>query len=147
MTYIDIGDYFGKWIKHPDVTDEVTISAIKLLDKVNAILEEAFTDGIDFDINPATNSYVAGQTYGGFRPQDCPQGSPGSSHKTGAGIDIHDGSVSGGGQLGEWLFKHQNRLMHHGLYMEHPTATVGKNTRWVHLTTRAPRSGRRVFMP
>lgn len=139
MNYILITDYFGKWLKHPDVTDTVMDNAIHLLDKVNALLEEAFADGVDLDINPITGSYVSGNTYGGFRPQDCPQGAPQSSHKTGRAVDIHDRHNI----LDEWCFKHQDRLMHYDLYMEHPQATP----RWCHLTTRAPASGKRVFHP
>ena len=139
MNYILVDDYFGPWRNHPDVTDERLNNALVLLDKVNALLEEAFLDGIDLDINPATGSYVSGKTYGGFRPQDCPQGAPQSSHKQGMAVDIYDPHNT----LDEWCFKHQDRLAHHNLYMESPTATP----KWLHLTTRAPKSLKRVFMP
>ena len=138
-TTILITDYFGKWREHPDATVEVVENAILLLDKVNSLLDEAFADGVDLIINHNTHSYVAGVEYGGFRPQDCKQGAPKSSHKIGKAVDIYDRN----NELDEWLFKHQNRLIHYDLYMEHPQATP----RWCHLSTKAPGSGKRVFMP
>ena len=30
--------------------------------------------GVSIPDNPATKNGVSGQTFGGFRPQDCPQG-------------------------------------------------------------------------
>ncbi len=132
-------DYFGQWANHPDATQEVRDNADILLQAVNNLMEEAYEDGIDFKLNPATKSYVSGATYGGFRPQRCTQGAPNSSHKTGQGIDVYDYGVG----FAEWCFKHQDRLQANGLYMESPSATVN----WCHLTTRAPKSGKRCFLP
>lgn len=138
-TTILIADYFGKWINHPDLTDKVMANAIILLDRVNPLLDAAFEDGIDLQINPLTGSFVAGNTYGGFRPQDCPQGAPQSSHKQGMAVDVFDKT----NELDEWAFKNQDRLRLFDLYIEHPQATP----RWCHLTTRPPGSGKRVFLP
>jgi hypothetical protein len=136
---ITIQDYFGPWEDHDDVTGEVIDNALELLGKVNDLIEVAFADEVDFPLNPVTKSHIAGKTYGGFRPQDCPQGAPTSSHKTGKGIDIYDPKHT----ISRWCFLHQAELKERGLYMEHPSATPT----WCHLTTRAPGSGKTCFHP
>ena len=136
---ISIEDYLGVWAGHKDADAAVQANATQFLLSVNAFLEEAFADGIDMHINPRTKSYISGKTLGGFRPQDAAEGSPMSSHKTGRGVDIYDPFC----ELAEWAFKHQDRLVHHNLYMEHPSKTI----RWLHLTNRAPGSHKRVFLP
>jgi len=52
-------------------------------------------------------------------------------------VDVADGN----GKLDETIT--DALLEAHGLYREHPEATPG----WCHLTTRAPKSGRRTFYP
>jgi hypothetical protein len=47
------------------------------------------------------------------------------------------------GKFGRWCLVNLKTLEEAGLYMEHPAKTPG----WVHLTTRAPASGNRVFLP
>jgi hypothetical protein len=47
------------------------------------------------------------------------------------------------GLFGKWCLEHLDELEKAGLYMEHPAYTIG----WVHLTTRSPDSGNRVFIP
>jgi hypothetical protein len=136
---ITLEDYFGQWIDHPDATADIKMAADALLMKVNTLLDMAFEGGVDLLINPATQSYVSGKAYGGFRPQDCPQGAPKSSHKAGRAVDIYDPH----GVLDEWCLKNTAKLKALGLYMEHPSATVS----WCHLTDRPPASGRTVFHP
>lgn len=130
-------DYFGPWAGHKDATDEVKANAETFLEKVNNLLYDAFAHMIDLEENPATGTLVSGKTYGGFRPQDCPQGAPNSSHKIGRGIDIYDPENT----LDNWIT--DAILEKHGLYREAPLATRG----WCHLTDRAPGSGRRTFQP
>jgi hypothetical protein len=130
-------DYFGKWENHPDLTDARKSNAIVLLDKVNLLLDESARFDIDLIENPATGTYISGQKYGGFRPQDCPQGAPTSSHKEGHGVDIYDPHNA----LDNWIT--DARLEQFGLYREYPLVTRG----WCHLTDRAPRSGKRTFLP
>ncbi len=138
---ITLSDYFGIWYNHPDATDEIKGNALALLEKVNNLLDYATTAGeIDLFINPNTKNFVAGKTYGGFRPQSCPQGAAGSSHKQGRGVDIYDPEHCG---LTQWCFRNQSVLVKFGLWMEHPDATSG----WCHLTDRPPASGRIVFRP
>ena len=134
---ITLSDYFGLWLNHPDATDEVKHAAAVLLACVNPLLDEAFNSGVDLPINPTTKSHVSGKQYGGFRPQSCPEGAPKSSHKVGRGIDIYDPA----NELDNWIT--DKVLEKHGLYRESPLHTKG----WVHLTDRAPKSGKRTFIP
>lgn len=130
-------EYFGSFFEHPDATEERKENARILLEKVNSLLDEAFKFDVDFIENPATGTYISGTRYGGFRPQDCPQGSPGSSHKEGRGIDLYDPHNF----LDNWIT--DKILEKHGLYRESPLATRG----WCHLTDRSPKSGKRTFLP
>lgn len=134
---ISIADYFGPHAESPDATDEREDNAQALLDKVNALLMEAEAHGVELEPNPQTETLVSGVSYGGFRPQVCPQGAPASSHKEGMAVDIYDPD----GALDRWIT--DLLLERHGLYREHPADTPG----WCHLTTRAPKSGRRSFHP
>ena len=134
---IFLRDYFGPWFDHEDATDERKANAEELLDRVNALLLEADAHEVELIENPATGTYVSGQTYGGFRPQSCPIGAPNSSHKQGKGVDIYDPNNA----LDNWIS--DGILAKHDLFREVASATSG----WVHLTSRAPRSGKRSFFP
>lgn len=134
---ISLPEYFGPWEDSPDATDERHQAALAMLEKVNPLLEEAETNGVELKINPHTGTLVSGQTYGGFRPQDCPQGAPHSSHKEARAVDVYDPS----GALDRWLT--DELLEKHGLYRESPDATSG----WCHLSDKAPGSGKRTFHP
>lgn len=132
-----LDEYFGPWRHHADATDERVYNAGVLLIPVNDLLNEAFNAGVDLEINPNTKTHIAGATFGGFRPQSCPQGAPGSSHKQGRGVDIFDPVNA----LDNWIT--DAILTRHGLYREAPLSTKG----WCHLTDRAPHSGKRTFLP
>lgn len=134
---ITAAQYFGLWNDHRDVTEEIRRDTDVFLEKVNALLFTAQMSGAAPPINPLTGCQISGTQYGGFRPQSCPQGAPKSSHKVGRGVDIYDPQ----NRLDEWLS--DDILEAYGLYREHPDATE----RWVHLTDRAPGSGRRTFQP
>lgn len=134
---ITLDDYFGKWLFCDDATAECKDNAALLLYRVNQLLDTAVADGVTLLSNPITNSQVSGSTYGGFRPQSCPQGAPTSSHKEGMGVDIYDPY----GDLDKWLT--DETLERFGLYREAPSTTDS----WCHLTTRPPRSGHRTFFP
>lgn len=127
MTPITLLQYFGA----------IGGSAKNLLDQVNALLEGAEAAGVKLHVDPDTGCYVSGNGRGGFRLQDCPEGARLSSHKTAQGIDISDPK----GALDAWIT--DAILEKHGLYREHPDYTIG----WCHLTTRAPGSKRRSFIP
>jgi len=136
---ITLNQYVGPHRESPDWTPTCEQNATKLLAASAALEAEMADDGVEFPDNPATGSGVSGQTFGGFRPQDCTQGAPNSSHKKGQAVDRYDPKD----EIDAWLMAHQDRLVFHGLYIEHPSATPG----WSHWTTRAPGSGNRVFYP
>lgn len=136
---ITLNQYVGPHRESPDWTPAREQNATQLLARCAALEAEMVEAGIEFPINPATGSGVSGQTFGGFRPQSCPQGAPNSSHKEGKAVDRFDPK----GEIDAWLMANQDRLVFHNLYIEHPSATKG----WSHWTTRAPGSGNRVFFP
>jgi hypothetical protein len=136
MKPITLADYFAGYKDHKAITPEIRSRAAMLLTHVNAFLLELYEDGqCDYDINPITSSMISGVKNGGWRPPECTEGAPNSSHKQGQGIDIFDSDGDLDNACTDTL------LAKHGLYREHPAQTV----RWLHLTTRAPRSGRRTF--
>jgi len=130
-------EYFGQWIGCDDVTDTIKDNATELLHRVNALLNEAFSHGVDLVDNPVTSSLISGAKYGGFRPQECTIGAMYSAHKTAEAVDIYDPLNA----LDNWLT--DEILTKFDLYREAPLATKG----WCHLTCRPPRSGRRTFQP
>ena len=134
---ISLADYVGPHAASPDWTPERQNAAEVMLDKVNAFLEQAEANGVEIKTNPDTGTCVSGQTYGGFRPQNCPQGAPHSSHKEGRAVDIYDPD----GGLDKWIT--DARLEAAGLYREAPSATNG----WCHLSDKPPGSGKRTFQP
>jgi hypothetical protein len=139
LTYFTTEDYFGPWLGHADLTLEVHQAAEDLLRRVNLVCEICDMAGVDFPLNPKTKSYVSGEKYGGFRPQEAKVGAPGSAHKTGQAVDIYDPHH----EIAVWFQKHPAILKEHGLAMEHPDATPV----WCHLTSRLPKSGKTVFRP
>lgn len=63
----------------------------------------------------------------------------GSCHLSGEAVDISDPD----GKLAIWLKKNEKKLETLGLYVEDPAYTKG----WCHLQKRAPKSGKRFFIP
>lgn len=136
---ITLNQYVGPHRASPDWTPAREQAAIRSLGVFDQLEAEMVADGVVFPINPATGSGVSGQTFGGFRPQSCPQGAPNSSHKEGTGVDRYDPKED----IDNWCMAHQDRLKFHGMYIESPDLTIG----WSHWTTRRPGSGNTVFMP
>ncbi len=134
---IRIEHYVGPHAESPDWNQRRLDNAIELLSRVNGLKECLEAKGVKFQVNPNTGTHISGKTFGGFRPQSCPQGAPNSSHKTGQGIDLYDPQNEIDEALADYLLKEFD------LYREHPSAT---NT-WCHLSTRAPNSKKRTFMP
>jgi hypothetical protein len=135
---ITLDQYFGIYITHVDASPGMWANAEVLLDRVNGLLEEAkLSYNINIATDPDTRCHIGGNVNGGFRPKDCKEGAPNSSHKQGRGIDIYDPLNT----LDDWI--DDAKLVAHGLYREAPSSTAG----WVHLTTRAPSSGKRTFNP
>lgn len=136
---ITLVEYFGPWKGHVDATEERISNALRLLEACSGLETEMVKAGVVFPINPATKSGVSGKHFGGFRPQDCPQGAPKSSHKDGLGVDRWDPLE----EIDDWLMKNPSALERHGIYIEHPDDTKG----WSHWSIKPPRSGRHVFKP
>jgi hypothetical protein len=136
---ITLQQYFGKWWNHSDVTDEIQANAERLLAACEHMESLSVADGIVFLNNPATGSGVSGVTFGGFRPQDCPQGAPHSAHKEGLAVDRFDPH----NEIDAWCMDHEYILTECGIYIEDPSATKG----WSHWSIKPPKSGKHVFMP
>lgn len=136
---ITIGEYVGPWAGSVDWTPDKQRDAKILLERVNNLLTEFQKQGGILQVNQKTKSYVSGETYGGFRPQDCPIGAPKSSHKLAMAVDVYDPM----NLIDMWIDKHPDMLMEFDLYREHP----GYTQHWAHLGTKAPKSGNRTFIP
>ena len=134
---LTLDQYFAGYPNHPEINDVIRANAALLLAQVNRLCTDAEQEGIAFPINPATRTQIAGEKNGGWRPQECPIGAPSSAHKQGMAVDIYDPE----GSFDDWLT--DDTLMQYALYREDPGSTRG----WCHLTTRAPRSGKRTFFP
>lgn len=112
----------------PEVTLEVRNNAGVLLEQVNKFL-------IELGVN--TISITSG-----FRTQAAnvaTGGSKFSAHCTGEAVDIEDKDK----KLYNAIIVSIPLLTKHRLYLEHGNYTSG----WVHLTTRRPKSGNRIFIP
>ena len=119
-------------------TEAHTEAANDLLDRVDRLCTAL---AWDWPICPNTGSSVSGSKGGagdgGFRLQTATTGAATSSHKEARAVDVYDPK----GELDDIIT--DALLMAYGLYREAPDATPG----WSHLTTRAPKSGRRTFVP
>lgn len=99
---------------------------------------EAYQEaGGKLEFNQKTKSYISGDKFGGFRPQDCPIGAPQSAHKCAQAVDIYDPDE----KLDKWI--NDAVLEKFDLYREAPQATLG----WLHVSTKRPNSGKRTFLP
>ena len=139
---ITIQQYFGKFFDHTDANEARKLNAANLLVACANLEAMAKADGIAFPDNPATKSGVSGTQYGGFRPQDCPEGAPHSSHKEGLAVDRYDLD----GHIDAWCMLNsgiEGKLEQCGIYIEHPA----KTEHWSHWTIKPPGSGNRVFYP
>lgn len=148
MTEITLEQYMmGRDKKYPDeLLPEYIENATRLLEKVNALLEEIVTEQVTitdtivtFEIHPVNKSLVSS----GWRPPQVNASTSGaapkSKHMTCNAIDIYDPD----GDLDDYLMDNTSLLKKYGLSMEHPSATKG----WCHLQQIPPRSGKTVFYP
>ena len=109
-------------------------------------------------VDPDTGAEISGKGGGdgdgGFRTPGSREGAKNSSHRIidGKGAGIDDFALNN--EFDTWLDNFEipmpngdeggnTKLEEHGLYREHPSVTHS----WCHLTTRAPNSGKRTFMP
>ena len=90
---------------------------------------------------PNTGSQISGSKGGsgdgGFRLNTATTGAALSSHKQAMAVDLYDPDNALDDMLTDAL------LEQFDLYREHPADTE----HWCHLTTRAPHSGHRTFLP
>lgn len=116
----------GRDVRFP-LTPELKKNALYLLDKI-AHLETFFGERLILT--------------SGYRPSQInklvPGAAPHSTHQSCEGIDLHD---TNGGELSEFLMSNLDLLKKLGLYME---ATESAKDH-IHLQTRPPKSGKRVF--
>ena len=132
-------DLVGPWKDSPDWTQERQANATKLIAACTKLQEALEADGIHFPLNPHTGTTISGETYGGFRPQDCPIGAPDSAHKQGLAVDRYDPNE----QIDQYLLRRVDLLTQFGIYIEAPSSTPG----WSHWSIRAPGSGHHIFYP
>lgn len=132
---ITLKDYWmGRDEKYSqDLSKEIKENAQELVTKVNAFLTEL---GV-------TEAKVSS----GWRPKTIndatPGASKGSAHLTGQAVDILDDKEQ---SLAKKVLENLDIAEKHGLWIEDPKRTIGKNQNWLHLQTRKAKSGR-VFTP
>jgi hypothetical protein len=134
-----LADYVGVHADSPDWTEDRQQNAIALIMACTKLQTMMESDNVHFPLNPATGTTISGETYGGFRPQDCPIGAPNSAHKEGQAVDRFDPDSD----IDAWLESHQDALVECGIYIEHPSTTPG----WSHWSIRPPASGNHIFYP
>ena len=119
-------------------TAEHVVAAYDLLKRVDSLLQTLnYTPPTCPNTGTQISGSKGGSGDGGFRLQTATTGAALSSHKTGQGIDLYDPVNHLDAILTDTL------LAQAGLYREAPSETQG----WTHLTTRAPHSGNRTFLP
>ena len=134
-----ISDYVGVHSQSPDWNEERKSNATLLIAACSPLQLRMEGDGIHFHTNPKTGTTISGETYGGFRPQDCPIGASTSAHKEGLAVDRYDPF----NEIDDWLVAHPDALSEFGIYIEIPSST----NLWSHWSTRAPHSGNHIFTP
>ena len=99
---ITLNQYVGPHRNHPAWCPLYEQNATRLLAACCALQAEMEADGVEFPVNPTTGTEVSGNTFGGWRPPECPQGAANSSHKTGEGVDRYDPR----GKIDAWCMAH-----------------------------------------
>ena len=131
---ISISDYF----QAKPHTHEHEANAVELLDRVEKL---CMTLAWDYPIDPDTGTSISGSKGGagdgGFRLSTATTGAATSSHKEAKAVDVFDPKNELDDLITDAL------LSAYGLYREDPS----KTQTWCHLTTRAPKSGKRTFLP
>jgi hypothetical protein len=144
---IKLADYWmGRDERYPEaLTAEIIANAARLVVQVGIFLEVAVREGVPIGLDEKTGTPIAS----GWRPpavnDRTSNAAAKSAHITGEGIDLQD-LVDQGRPLARFALicaRPGGLLEELGLYMERPQWTDD----WVHLQIRAPRSGRRVYVP
>lgn len=122
------------------LTPEIRDNAVTTVHLVSALLAEAAADGVTPGIDEHTGTAVAS----GWRPPEVnartSNAGAKSTHLTAEGCDLQDTKDR---SLARWCLRNLRVLERLGLWMEDPRWTPD----WVHLQTRPPGSGKRVYIP
>lgn len=144
---ITLADYFKLHGAPPPDAPVLHRNAEELLRRVNALLMDMTTSNIVPGIDQVSGNHVAS----GYRPAGVnaatKNAAVASTHLTCQGIDLQD--QIGTRDVARWCLRHPERLAARELWMEDPRWTGGRTNTdpWVHLQSRSPKSGRRVFVP
>lgn len=139
--------WFGRDKQYPaEFTQQVRDNAAELLRRVNLLLGAAKKQGVAPGIDQMTGTAVAGPWRPASVNERTANSGKTSTHLTGEGIDLQD---TKGRPLARWCLRNLALLEELGLWMEDPRWTAGKTQTdpWVHLQSRPPKSGRRVYVP
>lgn len=143
---ITVDDYMmGRDKAHPP-TDAQRQNAALTVALTNELLDEAVAAGVRLDrMDQVTGTLVAS----GYRPpainERTANSAVNSAHLSCEGVDIQDSRDQ---DLARWCLRNLPILARLGLYMENPRWTFSLNgDHWVHVQTRPPASGNRVYVP
>lgn len=129
-----------------ELTPAILANAKELLARVNELLALAAEHGIAPGKDTVTGTAVAS----GWRPAGVnartANAASSSTHLTGEGIDLQDYPDK---RLARFCLHNREAMEHIGLWAEDPRWTHGKTglDPWVHLQSRAPKSGMRFYIP
>lgn len=146
MSRITVEQYFMGRDKAAPPTAEMRQNAVELVALANELLSEAAEDGVPLDrVDQVTGTLVSS----GYRPASVNERTANaakrSTHLSCEGLDIQD---SRNQDLARWCLQNLAILERLGLYMEDPRWTYSYNAdHWVHVQTRPPNSGKRVYVP
>lgn len=130
VTLMDILTSSGKYPEReqsPECTGFVLVAAHTLSERVSALLWDL---GMGAKVSSGFRTSATNGAAGGAKK---------SAHMSGEAVDLEDPQ----GTIANAIMAAPTLLEKHGLYMESPQHTKG----WIHLTTRAPKSGNRIFIP
>ena len=126
-----------------ELTDAIRRNAAITVERVNWLLMVS-------TLTPAIDQITGTHVASGWRPAAVnartANAASASTHMTGEGCDLQDHPDR---RLARWAVSHIDDLARIGLWIEDPRFTGGRtnNDPWLHVQTRAPRSGRRVYVP
>lgn len=132
---ITMDQFWGPFADSPEITVDVIKNGTDLVAKVNDMMLAACFDNLLVTSGFRTIAHNA--AIGGAKN---------STHCSGLAIDISDPDKS----IGQWCLANLDQLMSHHLYLESLSVTHASQSpsgRWIHLQSRAPRSGNTVFLP
>ena len=112
----------------PECTPQVRQNAADLAERVSRLLDLLEVKSVK--VSSGFRTVAANQ---------AAKGSKNSSHLRGCAVDLSDSD----GVIDALIDASESVLVTCDLYREHPSKTAG----WVHLSTEAPKSGLRTFMP